>query len=90
MRKNFLSINIPKLPVCTTEQGIDIIKNNLKKLTDWKDFTDLIPSQFKESKKLRKSGIAGIFSASLELTREGVLTIMQENTFDKLLIKEKK
>ena len=28
MRKNFLSINIPKLPVCTTEQGIDIIKSN--------------------------------------------------------------
>ena len=29
MRKNFLSINIPKLPVCTTEQGIDIIKISL-------------------------------------------------------------
>ena len=29
MRKNFLSINIPKLPVCTPEQAIDIIKKNI-------------------------------------------------------------
>ena len=29
MKKNFLSINIPKLPVCTTEQGISILKNNI-------------------------------------------------------------
>ena len=37
MRKNFLSINITKLPVCTTEQGIEIIKASINKLTDWKD-----------------------------------------------------
>jgi len=30
MKKNFLIINIPKLPVCTTEQGIEIIKKILK------------------------------------------------------------
>ena len=32
MRKNFLSINILKLPVCTTERGISIIKANMKKI----------------------------------------------------------
>ena len=37
MRKNFLSINIPKLPVCSTELGIQIIKSNIKSLKDWKD-----------------------------------------------------
>ena len=50
MRKNFLSINIPKLPVCTTEQGIDIIKRSIKKLNDWKDIAELIPSKFKNNK----------------------------------------
>ena len=39
---------------------------------------------------LKKSGLAGLFSASLELTREGLITIMQKKTFDKLLIREKK
>jgi len=90
MKKNFLSINIAKLPVCTTEEGIKIIKSNMKKLNKWIDISDLIPSQFKKNKKLKKSGLSGIFSASLELTREGVISIMQKKSFDKLLIKEKK
>jgi len=90
MRKNFLSINIAKLPVCTTEQGIGIIKSKIKKLNDWCDISDLVPSAFKKNKKLKRTGLCGIFSASLELTREGVISIMQKKTFDKLLIKEKK
>ncbi len=89
MRKNFLSINIQKLPVCTTEQGIEIIKSNIKKLADWKDIFELIPSSFKKNNNLKKSGLAGIFSASLELTREGLISIMQNKDFDKILIKGK-
>ena len=89
MRKNFLSINIPKLPVCTTEQGIDIIKRSIKKLNDWKDITELIPSKFKKTNILKKSGLAGLFSASLELSREGIIRIMQKKNFDKLFIKGK-
>ena len=90
MRKNFLSINIPKLPVCTTEHGIEIIKASIKKLTDWKDILELIPSKFKKNKNLKKSGLAGLFSATLELTREGLISIMQKKNFNKILIKEKK
>jgi len=90
MRKNFLSINIPKLPVCTTEQGIEIIKTNIKKLNDWRNILELIPSKFKKDNKLKKSGIAGLLSAALELSREGLIKIMQKKEFDKLLIKERK
>ena len=90
MRKNFLSINISKLPVCTTEQAIDIIKKNIKNLKDWKEISDLIPQRFKKTKKLKKSGMSGFFSASLELTKEGLLRIMQKKSFDKVLIKERK
>ena len=90
MRKNFLSINISKLPVCTTEQAIEIIKSNIKNLYDWKDIINLIPKKFKKNKKLKKSGLAGFFSASLELTKEGLINIMQKKSFDRLLIKERK
>ena len=90
MRKNFLSINIPKLPFCTTEQAIQIIKKNINQLSDWKDIAELIPHKFKKNKNLKKSGMAGIFSASLELTKEGFINIMQKKSFDTLLIKEKK
>ena len=89
MQQNFSSINIPKLPVCSTDQGIQIIKNNIKKLNNWKDISDLIPSNFKKSYTLKRTGLAGIFSAALELSREGLITLMQKKSFDKLLIKEK-
>jgi segregation and condensation protein A len=89
MRKNFLSINIPKLPVCTTELGIDIIKKNINNIKNWKDISDLVPASFKKNNLLKKSGLAGIFSASLELTREGIISIMQKKSFEKLFIKEK-
>ena len=90
MRKNFLSINIPKLAVCTTEQAIEIIKKNIGNLKDWKEITQLVPKKFKKTEKLRRSGIAGFFSASLELVREGLLNISQKKNFDRLLIRARK
>ena len=78
MRKNFMSINIPKLPVFTTEEGIKTINKNLNKLNDWKVLFDLLPNKLTKSEKLRKSGISGIFSASLELSKQGIITILQK------------
>jgi segregation and condensation protein A len=90
MKRNFQTMNIPKLPFCTTEQAIEIIRKNIKSLNDWRSFTDFIPKNFKNTSKLKKSGIAGFFSASLELTKEGLLEIMQKKNFANILIKEKK
>ena len=90
MQKNFLSMNIPKLPVCTAEQAIKIIKKNINSLSDWKNFLDLVPSNYIKSPKLKKTGIAGFFAASLELTKEGIISIMQDKNFQKILIKSKK
>ena len=88
MQKAFQTINIPKLPVFTTEAGINQIRNNFSKITEWKDIEDLIPKNFFINKKLKKSGIAGIFSASLELTKQGVTNIKQKKIFEKILIKK--
>ena len=77
MQKSFQTINIPKLPVLTTEEAIKQIKNNFSQLTDWKDINELIP-QFYFNKKMKNTGIAGIFAASLELTKEGLINILQK------------
>ena len=50
---------------------------------------DLIPKNFKNVKKYKKTGTAGIFAGSLELVKEGNLKIKQENLFDDIFIKEK-
>ena len=37
---------------------------------------------------MSKTGIAGIFAASLELTKEGLGKVSQNEVFDKLMIKK--
>ena len=87
MEKSFQTINIPRLPVLTTELAIKQIKNNFDKITDWKDINELIP-KFYINQKMKKTGIAGILAASLELTKEGKTQISQEKTFDRIMIKK--
>ena len=87
MQKNFKNITIPKLPVYTTEEGIKQIKNNLGKIHDWKNIIELIPNFYLKN-KMKRTGIAGIFAASLELTKEGIIKISQKKIFDKLMIKK--
>ena len=87
MVRTFQNISIPKLPVFTTEEGIKQIKNNLDKITDWKHIVELIP-KFYIDNKMNRTGIAGIFAASLELTKEGVVSVFQKQSFDKLLNKK--
>ena len=90
MTKGFQRINIPKLPVFTTEDGINRIKEFLNQLEDWKNISELVPKNFENSKKLKRSGKAGIFAGSLELVKEGDLVIKQEKLFDDVYIKTNK
>ena len=87
MQKSFQTINIPKLAVFSTEEGIKQIKNNYDKIKDWINISDLIP-KFYSNNKMKKTGLAGIFAASLELTKEGSTKISQEKIFGKVMIKK--
>ena len=87
MQKTFQNISIPKLPVFTTEEGIKEIKLNFEKIKEWKNLFELIP-KFYSDNKMKKTGIAGIFSASLELTKEGVVSVSQKKNFQDIMIKK--
>ena len=87
--KNFQRISIPKLPVFTTEEGIKTIKSFIGKILDWKNLNDFVPDNFKNKNIIKKTGSAGIFTAALELTKEGKISIKQDNLFDNIYIKEK-
>ena len=87
MQKTFQTINIPKLPVLTTEEGIKQIRNNFNNILDWKNLMELIPKYYLEN-KMKKTGISGIFAASLELVKEGSISISQKKIFDNVMIKK--
>ena len=88
MTKDFQKMNIPKLPVFTAEDGIKTIREFFGKLIDWKKLDDLIPKNFKSGSKYKRTGKAGIFAGSLELVKEGNLTMKQDKLFDDIYVKE--
>ena len=88
MTKDFQKMNIPKLPVFTAEDGIKTIREFFGKLIDWKKLDDLIPKNFKNGSKYKRTGKAGIFAGSLELVKEGNLTMKQDKLFDNIYVKE--
>tara|TARA_B100000768_G_scaffold144092_1_gene136487 strand:- start:2112 stop:2654 length:543 start_codon:yes stop_codon:yes gene_type:complete len=88
MTKDFQRMNIPRLPVFTTEDGIKRIKDFFGRLIDWKNINDLIPQNFKVQSRYKKTGKAGIFAGSLELVKEGNIQIKQEKLFDEIYLKE--
>ena len=86
-QKTFQTINIPKLPVFTTEEAMNQLRNNFDLINDWKNINELIP-KFYLKKNMQKTGLAGIFAATLELSKEGLIKISQEKIFDKVLVKK--
>ncbi len=89
-QSSFQKIDIPKLPVMTTQEGIKQIKENMTTISEWKKIEQLIPKSFTESKKFKKTGLAAIFTASLELTKDGIIDLMQKKLFDDVLIRTAK
>ena len=89
-QSSFQKIDIPKLPVMTTQEGIKEIKDNMKSISDWKKIQELIPKTFVASSKFKKTGLAAIFTASLELTKDGIIDLMQDKLFSDVFIRTAK
>ena len=72
MKREFQRINIPKLPVLSTEDGIKRIKEYFGKLIEWRKLNDLLPNNFsrgKNQKRLRC--ISHSFAQFLTTVRRG-------------------
>ena len=87
MQKTFQTINIPKLPVLTTEEAIIQIRKKINEINDWTNINELIPN-FHDKKKMARTGLSGIFAASLELTKDGTIKIFQEKIFSNIMVKK--
>ena len=90
MSREFQKMNIPKLPVFTTEEGIKRIKEFFGKLNEWKNIDELMPLNLSKNKNFKRTGKAGLFAGSLELAKEGNISLKQKDLFDDIFIKENK
>jgi len=69
------------------EEAIKAITQMFDKIKDWCEIKTIIPNNFLKTKKLKKTGLSGTFAASLELVREGKLSIKQDKIFENIFIK---
>jgi len=86
----YQKVSIPKLPVMTTQEGIKEIKDKMDLINEWRNINELIPESMKKVNKFKRTGLASIFAASLELTKDGVVNLMQKNLFEDLFIRTAK
>ena len=90
LTKDDFEMYVVRVNVFENVENANALKKNINNLNDWKEISDLIPEKFRKTPKLKRSGIAAIFSAALELVREGLINISQKKIFDRLLIKVRK
>ena len=67
MQRSFQSINIPKLPVYTTSEGVKHLKSQINNLNIWKNLFELLPGDLIKDKSKKISFLTSLFAASLEL-----------------------
>ncbi|MFL2818325.1 MAG: hypothetical protein ACJ0BR_01575 [Candidatus Puniceispirillales bacterium] len=84
-KDNNKSITIPESKLYSVEDAIISLKSLIKSSDGWQNLLEFIPKNINNKLEL-KSALASHFVASLELVKEGDISIRQDNFNDKILI----
>ena len=87
-KDNNKSITIAETKLYSVEDAINRLKKLLKTSDGWLNLLDFIPKNIKDKFEI-KSSLASHFVASLELVKEGDISLRQDNFNDKILISSK-
>lgn len=87
-KDNNKSITIAETKLYSVEDAINRLKKLLKTSDGWLNLLDFIPKNIKDNLEI-KSSLASHFVASLELVKEGDISLKQDNFNDKILISSK-
>ena len=84
-KDNNKSVTIAESKLYSVEDAINSLKSLVKSSHGWLNLLEFIPKNIKNKLEL-KSALASHFVASLELVKEGDISIRQDNFNDKILI----
>ncbi len=82
---NSKSITIAKSRLYSVEDSIQSLRNLIHKSTGWKNLFEFLPQNIKDNLE-KRSALASYFVASLELAKEGGVSLRQENFKDKIYL----
>jgi len=84
---NHLTINPSEL--YSVDQAIQRLKGIFGSITEWTNFMSLIP-KFGQNQIVNKSSITSNFVASLELAKNAIIDVKQNETFGNIFLKSRK
>ena len=82
---NSKSITIATSRLYAVEEAVEILRNLIHKSTGWINLFDFLPQNIKDNLENR-SAVASYFVASLELAKEGGLSLKQASFKDKIYL----
>ena len=82
-----LTINPSEL--YSVDQAIQRLKSIFGTITEWTNFMNLIPD-FGQNQTINKSSITSNFVASLELAKNGLIDVKQNEIFGNIFLKSRK
>jgi segregation and condensation protein A len=82
---NSKSITIATSRLYSVEESIESLRNLIDKSTGWKNFFEFLPQNIKDNLENR-SALASYFVASLELAKEGGVSLKQKSFKDKIYL----
>ena len=87
-RKSIADIRIHKREVYTLDQALERLRALIGTALDWTDLFHFLPDAI-EGAEMTRSVKASLFTASLEMAREGKAEIIQKQTFGPLFIRKR-
>jgi segregation and condensation protein A len=87
VRRNVYTVK--RQPTWSIKEAREMLEKQLGRMDDWGSFDHWL-ARYLMDKQLRPSVMASSFTASLELAREGVLEIRQEEAFQPIFLRRRK
>ena len=81
-------IHIARRPVYALEEALERLSGLIGEIFSWSDLVQFLPRELSDP-RLRRSAVASMFAASLELARQGVADIRQMETYGPLYVRRK-
>lgn len=86
-RQNVTEIKIERRPVYSLEDAIERLSGLIGETIQWAQIQTFLPGHVTATHQLKKSAVASMFAASLELAKAGKAEISQMETFGPLYVR---
>ena len=87
-RFSITEIRIERRPIFSLEDALERLSGLIGNAFNWSQLSEFLPEDLKD-KRLRKSALASMFAASLELARQGNADLRQMETFGPIYLRQK-